>query len=186
MTLINPKRLDKFKSKEYRHSYLREMTTGWIVHQVKELRTQREWSQAQLGKEMGKPQSAIARIENLDYGKWNTSTLLELAEAFDVAIEVRFVDWPTFLKSTDDTSPDIMRVPSFSLDGFIPIPSDIAGTNEIKIEIEDNNVIDFNSARRNDVTLDVNDRRRLPPSGTAPTNIKLRSIEKSEMANEQY
>lgn len=185
MKLINPKRLDKFASKDYRHSYLREMTTGWIVHQIKELRNQRGWSQAQLGKEAGKLQSAIARIENLDYGKWNTSTLLELAEAFDVAIEVRFVNWPTFLKSTDDTSPDVMRVPSFSIDGFVPMPS--TGTNESNSEIKKSNVIDFSSARSNDMILDRNDRPRLKsPSATTNAKLELNTMPKSEVANGQH
>jgi transcriptional regulator with XRE-family HTH domain len=186
MTLINPKRLDKLKKKDYRHSYLREMTIGWIVHQIRELRAEREWSQSRLGKETGKPQSAIARIEDLDYGKWSTSTLLDLAEAFDVAIEVRFSDWPTFLRSTENTSPENMRVPSFSLDEFVAIPDGVSGTNDSRIKIKESNIVDFKSASRNELVLDGNDRLRLSSAQT-PLKIKneLPSVERMELANGQ-
>ncbi len=167
MTTISPKRLDKLSSKDYRHSYLKEMTTGWIVHQIRELRNERCWSQSRLGDEASKPQSAIARIEDPDYGKWSVSTLLEIAEAFDVALQVRFVDWPSFLSSTDDSSPERMRVPSFSVEAFTPKWGEISGRaysagNVMNIQVS-SNVVDMQSAKnlRISLELDPNDRMRL-------------------------
>ncbi len=65
-------------------------------------------------------QSAIARLESESYGKWGTNTLIELANAFDVALEIRFVGWPQFMKGTTDASPAAMSVPSFSVASFYP------------------------------------------------------------------
>src|SRR3954470_21154687 len=89
---ISDKRLARLDDKEYRHIFMREMVTGWVVHQLRVLREQRSLTHKELGSVGGKPQSTIRRLENLEYGKWNVSTLLELAEAFDVALEVRFID----------------------------------------------------------------------------------------------
>ncbi|PBC23449.1 MULTISPECIES: helix-turn-helix transcriptional regulator [unclassified Mesorhizobium] len=117
--MVSAKRLKKLSITEYRHGYLREMVTGWVIHQIKALRDERDWSQADLGTKAGKPQSAIARLESESYGNWNTKTLLEIAEAFDVALQIRFVSWPKFMRETEDTSPEAMSVPGFSSSAFI-------------------------------------------------------------------
>ena len=88
------------------------------MYQIEALREQRGWSQAQFGKEAGKPQSAIARAESPEYGRWNIGTLIDFANAFDVALEVRFVDWPTFIRWTARAGSEL-EVPSFSLEGFV-------------------------------------------------------------------
>ena len=116
---ISSKKLAKLANTEYRHSYLKEMVTGWVVHQIKQLRQDRNWSQAELGTRAGdKPQSTIARLESADYGNWSSASLFELADAFDVALDIRFVPWPVFIENTDDTSPGAMSVPSFSTEQF--------------------------------------------------------------------
>ena len=109
------KRLRKLENFEYRRSYLREMVGGWVVHQLRVLRKGRGWSQAELGKRAcGRPQSSIGRIESEDYGNWNINTLIDLANAFDVALEVRFVPWSEFISRTSDLTSAAMSVDSFS------------------------------------------------------------------------
>jgi transcriptional regulator with XRE-family HTH domain len=103
--------------KEFRHAYAaRHITTG-IAYQIRALREQRGWSQAELGRQAGKPQSVISRLESPDYGKLSVQTLLELAAAFDVALMVRFVSFSDLLERTRDLSPEALAVPSFGEEG---------------------------------------------------------------------
>lgn len=60
------------------------------------------WSQKKLAEKAfgdSKLQSMVSRLEDPDYGKYSVSTLLTLADAFDVGLVVRFapfselVDW---------------------------------------------------------------------------------------------
>jgi len=119
---IKPDFLEKLKRKAYRRAYLRDTVTSWIVYQLKNLREQRGWTQAKLASEAGTSQPAIARIERSDYGKWNIATLLDMADAFDVALEVRFVDWPTFTRRARDLESGL-DVASFSESQFAPPPA---------------------------------------------------------------
>jgi transcriptional regulator with XRE-family HTH domain len=101
-----------------RHSYLAEGVKTWIARQVRSLREQRGWSQSDLSIKIDKPQSAISRIEDPDYGKMSLQTLFDLAKAFDVALIVKFVDYPTFLRETDDQKTASLHVESFDPRAF--------------------------------------------------------------------
>ena len=56
------------------------------------------------------------RLEDPDYGKVTIQTLLEIANVFDVALEVRFVSYSAFITNTRDVSISSMRVPEFKDD----------------------------------------------------------------------
>jgi transcriptional regulator with XRE-family HTH domain len=118
MIQISDKRIARMDNEEYRHSFLEEMVKGWIVHQIRALRDHRGWTQQELGDRCKKPQSTIARLEDRDYGGCSVNTLLKLACAFDVALEIKFVNWPTFIDGTRDLSVNAMRVESWSRDQF--------------------------------------------------------------------
>ncbi len=118
MKMISQKRLSRLARKDYRQEFMREMVRGWVSHQIKALREERGLSQDELGVLCHKPQATIGRLESPNYGRWNITSLFELAEAFDVALEVKFVSWPQFLRSTDDTSEEAMRVSSWSIGDF--------------------------------------------------------------------
>jgi transcriptional regulator with XRE-family HTH domain len=95
---INQEFLEKFSRPEYRKTMLRENVVEWLRSQIIALREQRSLTQDAMAHVMGTSQSTIARYEKQDYGKWNISTLLEYADAYDVALDARFVTWGTFLK----------------------------------------------------------------------------------------
>ena len=118
MIQISDKRVARMSDQEYRHSFLNDMVKAWIAHQLRALREQRGLTQQDMGARCSKPQSTIARLENPDYGGCTVNTLLGLAGAFDVALEVRFVSWPEFLDGTKDLSVGAMLVPSWSTDQF--------------------------------------------------------------------
>jgi transcriptional regulator with XRE-family HTH domain len=113
---IGKKLLEKLQRKGYRHAYLGEHVRRGIAYQIRALRSERKWKQGTFAKLLGKPQSVASRLEDVDYGKYTIQTLLEIANVFDVALEVRFVSYSTFIRNTRDVSITSMRVPEFKDD----------------------------------------------------------------------
>jgi len=113
---IGKKLLEKLQRKPYRHAYLAEHVRRGIAYQIRALRDQRKWKQGKFAEMLGKPQSVACRLEDPDYGKVTIQTLLEVANVFDVALEVRFVRYSTFISNTRDVSVVSMRVPEFNDD----------------------------------------------------------------------
>lgn len=101
----------KLRSKKYRDSYLSSHIRMFLANQLSSLRG--EMSQQEFGQLLGKPQPIVSRLQNPDYGKYSLQTLLEIASKLDVALLVRFVDYPTFLKITSDFSDEALRPASF-------------------------------------------------------------------------
>jgi predicted XRE-type DNA-binding protein len=97
----------KLHSKRYRDSYLSSHIRMFLANQLASL--QGEMSQKEFGQLLGKPQPIVSRLQNPDYGKYSLQTLLEIASKLDVALLVRFVDYPTFLKVTSDFSDEALR-----------------------------------------------------------------------------
>jgi len=101
----------KLRSKRYRDSYLSSHIRIFLANQLASL--QGEMSQKEFGQLLGKPQPIVSRLQNPDYGKYSLQTLLEIASKLDVALLVRFVDYPTFLTITRDFSDEALRPASF-------------------------------------------------------------------------
>lgn len=57
-----------------------------------------------MGKQTGKPQSVISRLENDEYGRVTLKSLLDIASGMDVALVVQFVSYPEFLRRYSDFS----------------------------------------------------------------------------------
>ena len=110
------KRLEKLGNKAYRDAYVRARVNIGIPHQIRALREQRGWSQAELGRRSGKPSNVINRLENPESGGNTIKTCLEMAAAFDVALFVKFVPYSRFLAEFEDVSPTGLQVPSFTSD----------------------------------------------------------------------
>jgi transcriptional regulator with XRE-family HTH domain len=108
------KLVSKLNESSYRHAYMMEGVKTWIARQVRTLREQRHWSQDDLGRETEKPQSAISRVEDPDYGKLTLQTLFDLARAYDLPLLVQFVEWSDWLARMNDASTEALRKESFS------------------------------------------------------------------------
>lgn len=85
--------IDRFTEKRRRLLFLRQRTATHVATQVRALRAARGWSQDDLARESGILQSTISRCEHVSYGKQTLSTLLRLAEFFDVGLDVSFVSF---------------------------------------------------------------------------------------------
>lgn len=102
------------KSKKYREAFVDAMTRNGLAFQIRELRQKAQLSQKELGDRMSKKQNVISRLEDPSYGSYTLRTLLELASAFDVALDVRFVSFGDFLKQSQRKAPSDLRVPSYA------------------------------------------------------------------------
>jgi transcriptional regulator with XRE-family HTH domain len=99
-----------FDDRDFRASYVSHHLRNFLADQIHALRGGR--SQKAFGEVIGKPQSVVSRLENEDYGRVTLQTLLDIAAALDVALLVRYVDFPTFVRATAD----------FSEEAFAPQP----------------------------------------------------------------
>lgn len=84
-TLVN-----EFEDKEYAHAYMEEFSNMAIAAQIKVLREQRGWTQAQLADAAKMKQERISALENVDYDAWTVKILRRLAKAFDLTIKISF------------------------------------------------------------------------------------------------
>jgi transcriptional regulator with XRE-family HTH domain len=123
---IREQLIDSLKtSKEYRHSFLEEKIRTGLAAQIKAIREQREggMTQKRFAEILGKSQSWIARLEDPNAEVPTLSTLLQVAYAFDVDLEVRFapfselVDWVSGTPHwTPGLSSDTLAVEDFQHD----------------------------------------------------------------------
>ena len=109
-----PRLAEKFHDKRYRDGYVAAHTRGVLARQMRNFRGQ--MSQSDFATKIGKQKTVVGRLENPAYGGWSLRTMLEFARKQDVAILVRFVDFPTFLGFTDDMSDESLHPPAYDQD----------------------------------------------------------------------
>src|SRR6266446_2667407 len=90
--------LELLADKDFRHKWLTRDVSESISSQIRAMRYSRGWSQQELAERLGTRQSVIVRYERPDYDGYSIDTLLKIANIFDVALIVRFVSWPEFLR----------------------------------------------------------------------------------------
>jgi transcriptional regulator with XRE-family HTH domain len=90
----------------FRHGYMSRQLKAFLAQQIRELRGGER--QQDFGKRIGKPQSVISRLEKQLDRNISIQTLIDIAEKLDIAIIIRFVDFPTFLTYTEDYSDEAL------------------------------------------------------------------------------
>ena len=133
---------ESLKNKFFRSEYVAENVRVGIASQIKAMRNARELSQTDLAKMTGKAQSAIARFEDPDYGKFSVQSLLEIADAFDVWLSVEFIPFSMGLLRTDNRSAFALNAVSFSDDSASLASPKVAGSSGKAI------ILDFNDANK--------------------------------------
>jgi transcriptional regulator with XRE-family HTH domain len=101
------------KSPTARDAYVQAEVVTALAHQIRAIRMQRNWSQAELAKKMGTTQAAVSRLEDPSYGRLSIKTLLDLSRVFDTGLRVQFVSLVTMLHETFKPKAHLREVPSF-------------------------------------------------------------------------
>ncbi len=96
------------------------------------------WTQKHLGKRAKKKQSVISRLEQTSYGKLSVKTLLDLASAFGVGLQIRFIGFGELLDDRENASPTTLTVPSFDEDTRLNEIAEQAIENTIAVEAVEN------------------------------------------------
>ena len=111
----------ELSDEESRNEFVRDQVRVRLALLIRTLREQedRGWSQAELGKRMGKPQSVVSRIEDPDYGKLSLQTLFEVAEAFGLPLWVDIPEWDEWLRRSKDIQREKLYRQSFDADALI-------------------------------------------------------------------
>lgn len=126
---------EQLSGKEYRDAFVGAQIRVGLPMQCRALRESRGWTQPQLAEAAGMSQPRISEIERPGERKLNLETLLRLASAFDVALQVRFVPFSTFVDDDD----------SIDFDNFYvePFDEDLARLERIEEQMKASNVLDF-------------------------------------------
>jgi transcriptional regulator with XRE-family HTH domain len=105
--------VSELRDKRYRHAFVKSQLRIGLPLMCRALRESRGWTQPELAKEAGMSQPRISEIERPGERNLNLETLLRLAEAYDVALQVSFVP---FRKFVDDS--DQIQLQGFSVKPF--------------------------------------------------------------------
>jgi transcriptional regulator with XRE-family HTH domain len=108
--------VNELRDKAYRHAFVKSQLRIGLPMMCRALREDRGWTQPELAKEAGMSQPRISEIERPGERNLNLETLLRLAEAYDVALQVRFVPFRTFVDDSDSISLHQYSVKPFEKD----------------------------------------------------------------------
>jgi transcriptional regulator with XRE-family HTH domain len=120
---------DELSDGEYRHGYLEEFVFDRLANQIKVLREQRGLTQARLAEAAGMKQTRISILEDSSNTSLNVSTLLRLAKALDVGLEVKFFPFSKVAEQIASFSLQSLNVPSYTQEALRPNLTVVVGTN---------------------------------------------------------
>ena len=113
-TSVRDQLLDNFRaSKSYRHAFVEEKVRTAIAAQIKAIREQRGMKRPELADLMDKSPSWVFRLEDPNQSPPTISTLLQVAEAYDVDLNISFDSFSHLLERLDGMTPGSLEVPSF-------------------------------------------------------------------------
>ncbi len=118
--------LKALENRKFRHSYMARQLKAFLAQQIRSLRG--EMRQSEFGEKIGKPQSVISRLEKQMDKQVSVQTLIDIASSLDIAVVIRFVDFPTFLQQTGDFSESALSPAPYDL-----VPASIPPTQNSMI-----------------------------------------------------
>jgi transcriptional regulator with XRE-family HTH domain len=110
-----------------RESYIRAKLNLLIPSQIKALRLNQQWTQTQLGEESEMKQARISAMEKPGEVAFTLETLIRLAAALRVGLQVKFVPHSEMVKWDNDYSQDTFNA--------IPIEEDKAFINPTMVNL---------------------------------------------------
>jgi transcriptional regulator with XRE-family HTH domain len=104
----------EMRNKEYRHGLVNAQIEVDLPLQIRALRKQLVGTQPELSRLTGMKQPRISAMEKPGGAHFTLETLRRLAEAFDVALIVRFAPFSELLDWSGTFNPDTFRIPGFA------------------------------------------------------------------------
>jgi transcriptional regulator with XRE-family HTH domain len=101
-------------SKEYRHAFVEESIRSGLAAQTRAIRETRKMDPKAFAEQLGKKVSWIYRLEDPNAPAPTIASLLEVAKAFDVDLQVRFRPFSERLDDLSKLSAKSFTVPSFA------------------------------------------------------------------------
>jgi transcriptional regulator with XRE-family HTH domain len=120
---MNSSSSEEILNKEYRHGLVDAQIEIDLPLQIRALRKQLVGEQKDMAKLTGMKQPRISAMEKPGKVHFSLETLRRLAEAFDVALIVRFAPFSELLDWSGRFNPDAFRVPSFEEEAASQEPS---------------------------------------------------------------
>jgi len=80
----------RLKNKVFRRKFFRTTAQDEVAQQIRELRLKQGMRQADLAAAAHMKQSAVSRVEQAHYSRWNFQTLLRIADSLDARVRVLF------------------------------------------------------------------------------------------------
>jgi transcriptional regulator with XRE-family HTH domain len=132
--------VNELKDPIYRRAFIEAHAKDTIAFQLRQMRETRGWTQGELAvKAFDDPklQSMVSRLENPDYGKYSVTTLLNLANVFDVGLVVRFAPFSEVVDWDLNKSGPTLDPPPFAQDiGLEETPVSICATPSQVVKAE--------------------------------------------------
>src|SRR5271155_2434619 len=100
-------------SKVYRHAFVEEKVRTQLAIQIKTIREQREMSRPAFAEQLKKADSWVFRLEDPNQTVPTIPSLLNVADAFDVDLDIRFRRFSELLNEIDNLGPNSFEVASF-------------------------------------------------------------------------
>lgn len=116
MKTLRDRLVKDFGDKEARQQYGESHLFASIALQIKALRQQRGWTQAELADRAGMKQSRISAMEQTSYQSWSIQTLKRLADAFDLPLLVKFESWGKLVDDASSLNRKSLERPEFQAD----------------------------------------------------------------------
>lgn len=104
--------LEEFNDPEFRDIFVADHVRTRLALLMRSLREQRGWSQAEMGRRLGKPQSVVARLENPDY-RISLQTVFEVAAAFGLPVYIDMPEWDDWFRLMSKLSERDLQRSSF-------------------------------------------------------------------------
>jgi transcriptional regulator with XRE-family HTH domain len=105
--------LESLKDEAYRQAFIEESIRSRITAQINALRNERGWDYKTFAEGIGKKLSWAYRLEDPNSTTPTIPTLLEVAAAFDIGLDVRFRRFSELLDDVTTLTPESFLVPSF-------------------------------------------------------------------------
>ncbi len=93
---------------ESRHLFVAAQIRNGLPLQLRAMREDRGWTQAALAEKLGTTQNTVSRLENPKTSKPTITTLKRIAEAFDVALVVKFTPFSEFIDSVGEPPENLL------------------------------------------------------------------------------